>query len=533
VSSDYSMGGTYVIPGADSATFHAFKGTGYAKDKNRVYYLGGVVPGADAASFVALEAAAGKDDLRGYCRREPIPGSDGRTLEAIPGGGLRDKHDVFLCTQALHACDARSFRNLGEENQWHVDDRCAYAGSSELAGADARTFKAINFFYAEDAQHVYTGLFGIIPGADAATFHLINDKCAVCARDKDRCYNDGVVINCDPAQAAIDLRNSQNRRASTTRAPPLTDMVERFTPLAEPLNDNAETDFQKEDVSARNASLSDSNAYDRYHAAAERRDAVGEYQLGIANLFGLVIPRNSIQARAWFEMAAAQGHAGAETRLGEIYERGDAGVKRDDAQAAIWYVKAAAQGFARAQTDLASLYVNGHGVTQDNVQAMAWYHKATMQGYARAQADLGGMYLKGQGVPHDYTKAMLLFHQAAAQGSGGGQFGLGLMYANGYGVTRDYSQAVSWYQKAVLQAEAPALYNLAFMYAEGRGVSMDPIVAFALFANLGFHEDVDRDFNLQIHFAPKILQRRMTPAQVDAGWSLSRRMQKDGVLSGI
>jgi len=305
VFSDDSKGGTYVIPGADSASFHAFKGTGYAKDKDRVYYLGGVVPGADAASFVALEPATGKDDVRGYCRREPIPGSDGGTLEAIPGGGLRDKRDVFLCTQALHACDARSFRNLGDGNNWHVDDRCAYAGSSVLAGADAHTFRAINFFYAEDAQHVYSAVSGVIVGADPATFRLINHPCAVCARDKDRCYKDNREVNCDPEQAAIDWRNSQSQRGSTARPPALGDMVERFKPLVEPLNDNAETDFQKENTSATDASLIDSDAYDRYHAAAERGDAVGEYQLGVAHLFGLVIPRNAIQARAWFEMAAA------------------------------------------------------------------------------------------------------------------------------------------------------------------------------------------------------------------------------------
>lgn len=142
------------------------------------------------------------------------------------------------------------------------------------------------------------------------------------------------------------------------------------------------------------------------------------------------------------------------------------------------------------------------------------------------------MYLKGQGVPHDYTKAMLLFNQAAAQGSARGQFGLGLMYANGYGVKPDYTQAILWYHKAALQAEAPALYNLAFMYVDGYGVSQDPIVAFALFSNLGFREDPDRDFNLRIHFATRVLQRGMTPAQIDAGWTLSRKMQKEGLFAG-
>ena len=45
--------------------------------------------------------------------------------------------------------------------------------------------------------------------------------------------------------------------------------------------------------------------------------------------------------------------------------------------------------------------------------------------------------------------------------------------------------------------------------------------------------DPDRDFNLRIHLTTRILQRRMTPAQVGAGWALSRQMRKEGVLAGI
>jgi hypothetical protein len=62
------------------------------------------------------------------------------------------------------------------------------------------------------------------------------------------------------------------------------------------------------------------------------------------------VPQNYTRARYWFEKAAAQGYAAAQTNLGLFYSRG-LGVTQDYVRARHWYEKAAAQGHAAAQGD--------------------------------------------------------------------------------------------------------------------------------------------------------------------------------------
>ena len=56
------------------------------------------------------------------------------------------------------------------------------------------------------------------------------------------------------------------------------------------------------------------------------------------------------------------------------------GVPRDYVQARQWYEKAAAQGHTYAQYDLGVLYEYGKGAPQDYVQAYKWYDLAGTNG---------------------------------------------------------------------------------------------------------------------------------------------------------
>ena len=73
------------------------------------------------------------------------------------------------------------------------------------------------------------------------------------------------------------------------------------------------------------------------------------------------------------------GYAGAQYRLGVMYERGR-GVPQDYKTAAKWYRLAAKQGDADAQNSLGVMYGNGHGVVQDYVRAHMWWNIAASQG---------------------------------------------------------------------------------------------------------------------------------------------------------
>jgi hypothetical protein len=58
-------------------------------------------------------------------------------------------------------------------------------------------------------------------------------------------------------------------------------------------------------------------------------------------------------ARQWYEKAAAQGHAGAQNNLGELYEFGH-GVTQDYVRAYMWYNIAAANSTGDAYKDVAA-----------------------------------------------------------------------------------------------------------------------------------------------------------------------------------
>jgi hypothetical protein len=62
-----------------------------------------------------------------------------------------------------------------------------------------------------------------------------------------------------------------------------------------------------------------------------------------------------------------------------VYARG-LGVVRDDRAAVLWYQKAAAQGLAAAQSNLAGMYRLGRGVAADARQAAAQVAKSVASG---------------------------------------------------------------------------------------------------------------------------------------------------------
>ncbi len=71
----------------------------------------------------------------------------------------------------------------------------------------------------------------------------------------------------------------------------------------------------------------------------------------------------------------------AEYTLGLTYYNGAAdGVPKDDEKAATWWQKAANQGHAHAQSFLARLYQEGWGVRKDNVTAYMWFSLAYTNG---------------------------------------------------------------------------------------------------------------------------------------------------------
>jgi uncharacterized protein len=93
-------------------------------------------------------------------------------------------------------------------------------------------------------------------------------------------------------------------------------------------------------------------------------------------------------------------------------------VPQDHQEAVKWYRLAAAQGYAPAEYRLGLAHEKGQGVPQDYHEAVKWYRLAAAQGSEFAQVNLGVMYTKGRGVPQDLVRAHMWFSLAAAALSG-------------------------------------------------------------------------------------------------------------------
>ena len=214
--------------------------------------------------------------------------------------------------------------------------------------------------------------------------------------------------------------------------------------------------------------------------ASEWFEKAATQGLAIAQTFFGAASEDAQKAIALYEKAAAQGYAGAFVNLGEAYRDG-AGVPKDEKKAANYLQKAADQGDARGQHRLGEMYSGGMGVALDKRKAVEWYARAAEQGFADAQDCLGVMYSNGEGVLKDKKKAIEWYEKAASQGNIDAQVNLAAAYEGGDGVEKDDKKAADWYEKAAVQGDDAAQYAIAILYDQGIGRPKDEGKAFAWF----------------------------------------------------
>ena len=92
--------------------------------------------------------------------------------------------------------------------------------------------------------------------------------------------------------------------------------------------------------------------------------------------------------------------------------------EQDQAEAIQLYRLAAAQGIAGAQCRLGVMYAEGRGVAQNDRGSVRWFRLATDQGDAEAQDSLGLAYSTGSGIPQDFVASHMWMTLAVAQLTG-------------------------------------------------------------------------------------------------------------------
>jgi TPR repeat protein len=156
-----------------------------------------------------------------------------------------------------------------------------------------------------------------------------------------------------------------------------------------------------------------------------------------------------------------KGNAEAQYALGDSYFSGGYGLKQSSKRAFHFYELAAAQGDARAQSKLGFCYEMGEGVKINYTTAEQWYRRAAEQGHPPAQYNLGTMFRNGKGVAQSYDEAVKWWRLAAAQGDVVvAVYGLGVCHAYGQGVPQDDHEALRFFKRAAAQGHAGAAMDV-------------------------------------------------------------------------
>ena len=147
-------------------------------------------------------------------------------------------------------------------------------------------------------------------------------------------------------------------------------------------------------------------------AAASKGDPIAQFQLGLSHLEA----GRDADAVRLIRLAANQGQAATQYRLGKLYEFG-IGVTANPATAMDLMEKAASNGNRIAMHDLGHYHATGTGGAAPNItQAVAWFQKAAERGVLDSQFNLGVLFQGGAGIEKSPIDSYVWYAVAGAQG---------------------------------------------------------------------------------------------------------------------
>jgi hypothetical protein len=108
----------------------------------------------------------------------------------------------------------------------------------------------------------------------------------------------------------------------------------------------------------------------------------------------------------------------------------------------------------------------------------------------------------------------------ADSGDDEAQCNLGCYYKYSSNASKDYIEAVRWFRKSAEKGNAYAQYYLGICYAFGEGVMKDQVEAYAYYNIGGITNELAR-------MNRDDLEKKMTPAQIEAGIKRAKEIQKE------
>ena len=182
-------------------------------------------------------------------------------------------------------------------------------------------------------------------------------------------------------------------------------------------------------------------------AAAKTGNSIAQYALAQSFLDSRQLANKKL-GLIWLDKAVAQKNPAAQTKLGELYAKGES-VPADIVKAKELLGLAVDQGYIPAVYQMAELL----RMQGDFKQAKDWYIRAENAHYAPAKMALSQIYTEKTSPFYDLHQGFLQMLKAAQSGYSEAQLALAVMYKNGLGVEKDENLAKEWEQKAVVSAK--------------------------------------------------------------------------------
>jgi len=206
-------------------------------------------------------------------------------------------------------------------------------------------------------------------------------------------------------------------------------------------------------------------------------------------------PQEVASLEEQFVLAADEGQAWAQTRLGVLYARAENDPARWEKAVRLLQL-AAGQGDAEAQYELAGMAAAGRGMPASDVEAFEYMREAAARGLADAQYQLAAMHAAGRGTVTDKAAAAEWGRRAAEQDHTRAQFSLGCLLVEA-GKTGQKAEGVEWLKRAALGGSRQAALFLAAALARGEyGLVKDEAESERLLRPLAEKDDGEAQFVL-------------------------------------
>lgn len=292
-----------------------------------------------------------------------------------------------------------------------------------------------------------------------------------------------IAVSFSPFLRAADAKDDTMQRAQAMATKgDIKGAVELLKAAAEKGNAEAANAIGELYLTGQGVTASAAEAARWFQQAADASFPLGMVNLGILLSKGAEgVQADPDKSQFLIRSAAEEGFAPAQAIMGKQAEK-DGQDGSDPVEARLWYEKAAAQENADGLLAMARFYDEGIGGPRDPVKGFETCRRAALAGSALAMNEIGVRYQKGLGVPADPTNAIGWFTAAGQRGLAAALVNLGNCFEVGNGVLQDVSVARMHYAAAARRQFGPAQFLLAQIYERGAGTAANPAYAYAYYS---------------------------------------------------